>query len=507
MEIDSGAMAAALDALTSDVLIRFLAGQRWYAVKGAAGAGARVIDWVDAPWGGGRYAFARIGVTADNTEHVYQLPITVLADANAAPESAIITHIDVDGNRPAVVDAVHDHDFRLGLANAVMAGTAAERDGARWTAEPIGAGRLALTEETPTRLGSAEQSNTSIVVGDAVIIKLFRLLKPGVHPDVEVTDFLTTRTAFPNTPALRGVITFASPDARTTLGMAQDFLTQSTDAWRYALEQGASYFAAPANGDAPNTFLPYAKQLGAVTRAMHEALASDDDDPDFAPEPASHDDIDSWALRTQYEIRQSLALLEQRLAAPDFPQERIAEAQALVRRGDHYAGWVNEIDDTMGDDLGMRIRVHGDYHLGQVLRSKSGEFMVIDFEGEPSRSLEDRREKTSPLRDVAGMLRSFAYAAATLAMSSDKKIDAPTRELRTARWERDVRAAYLDGYLGPPEERDDHPDVLPEEEAHVRQLIALFEMEKAFYELTYELNNRPAWAWIPMRGIAKLAMR
>jgi predicted trehalose synthase len=121
--------------------------------------------------------------------------------------------------------------------------------------------------------------------------------------------------------------------------------------------------------------------------------------------------------------------------------------------------------------------------------------------------LAERREKTSPLRDVAGMLRSFAYAAATLAMSADKKIDATTRELRGARWERDVRAAFLEGYLGDPAERDDHPDVLPEEEAHVRQLIALFEMEKAFYELAYELNNRPAWAWIPMRGISKLSVR
>ncbi|MEO6879200.1 MAG: hypothetical protein ABI205_12020, partial [Gemmatimonadaceae bacterium] len=245
MEIDSGAMAAALDALTSDVLIHFLTGQRWYAIKGAVGARGRVIDWVVAPWGGGRYAFARIGVVTDNTtEHVYQLPVAVLAEATATPETAVITYIDVDGTRLAVVDAVHDHGFRLGLANAVTAGNTADRDGARWTTEPIGTKRLLLAADTPTRLGSAEQSNTSIVVGDVAIIKLFRLLKPGVHPDVEVTDFLTTHTAFPNTPALLGVITFASRDGRTTLGMAQDFLTQSTDAWSYALEQGAPYFAA-----------------------------------------------------------------------------------------------------------------------------------------------------------------------------------------------------------------------------------------------------------------------
>jgi trehalose synthase-fused probable maltokinase len=173
-----------------------------------------------------------------------------------------------------------------------------------------------------------------------------------------------------------------------------------------------------------------------------------------------------------------------------------------VKRRDHYIGWIDEIDDTLGDDVGMQIRVHGDYHLGQVLRTTSNDFMVIDFEGEPSRSLEERREKTSPLRDVAGMLRSFAYAAATLAMSVEKTQDPGTRELRAARWERDVRAAYLAGYLVTGE--DDDPGFLPEDTDHVKKLLSLFEAEKAFYELAYELNNRPAWAWIPMRGISKL---
>ena len=173
-----------------------------------------------------------------------------------------------------------------------------------------------------------------------------------------------------------------------------------------------------------------------------------------------------------------------------------------MKRRDHYIGWINEIDDTLGDDVGMRIRIHGDYHLGQVLHTPSNNFMVIDFEGEPSRSLEERREKASPLRDVAGMLRSFAYAAATLAMSVEKTQDVPTRELRAARWERDVRTAYLEGYLVTGDEDD--ADFLPEDTAHVRQLLNLFEAEKAFYELAYELNNRPAWAWIPMRGISKL---
>ena len=178
---------------------------------------------------------------------------------------------------------------------------------------------------------------------------------------------------------------------------------------------------------------------------MHDALASDDDGSAFAPEPVMPEDLERWAHRTQQSIRESLALLEQQVESRDFPRDRVAEAKALVQRRDHYVGWIDEIVDDLGDAVtdAVRIRVHGDYHLGQVLRASNGEFMIIDFEGEPSKSLEERREKTSPLRDVAGMLRSIAYAAATLAMSVEKTIDVPTRELRAARWERDVRNAFL----------------------------------------------------------------
>src|SRR4029079_17603722 len=184
------------------------------------------------------------------------------------------------------------------------------------------------------------------------------------------------------------------------------------------------------------------------------------------------------------------------IEAGALPKPRVAEAQALVRREDQFLAWIDELDESLGDDLGMRIRVHGDFHLGQVLRARDGGFNIIDFAGEPSRSLDERREKTSPLRDVAGMLRSFAYAAATLATSVEKTLDMPTRELRSARWERDARAAFLSGYLANAD--DDAPGILPEEAEHVYLLIALFEAEKAFYELAYELNNRPSWAWIPM---------
>jgi maltose alpha-D-glucosyltransferase/alpha-amylase len=513
-------VVAALAQLSSDALLHFLSRQRWFAEKGSSPASAHIVDAVAMPWGEGAFAIARVAVRTGEGEQLYQLPVALTDDAPAgAPESATIATITLASKQRILIDALYDPDFRRGLLSAVMIGTGAvNAHGLEWVATPASSKRAAdfnralavdLTVAS-TRLSAAEQSNTSIIVEDRAILKTFRQLHPGIHPDVEVTEFLTARAAFAHTPALLGSLAFRDAtdvngvNGVTVAGMLQEYLPGSTDAWSYALQQSKAYFAAPKNADVANAFVADAKRLGATTRALHEALASVDDDPAFDVEPVSPEDVDTWALRTQHTIRESLALLERQLASPSVPRDRLAEAQALVGRGDHYLGRVNEIDDELSDDLGMRTRVHGDLHLGQVLRTRDGEFMIIDFEGEPSKPLEERREKTSPLRDVAGMLRSVGYAAATLAQSVEKTLDPGTRELRSARWERDVRAAFLAGYLGDPDERDDHPDVLPEDEANTRRLIALFEMEKAFYELAYELNNRPAWAWIPMRGISKL---
>jgi maltose alpha-D-glucosyltransferase / alpha-amylase len=281
----------------------------------------------------------------------------------------------------------------------------------------------------------------------------------------------------------------------------------STDAWSYALERSKAYFAAPAERDAPNLFVADATRLGVVTRAMHEALAGDDGDDDEAEpvELASHEDLDRWAHRAQLAVREGLLLLERQLASNTFPKARVAEAQALVGRAAHYSGWIDEIDDQLDDDLGVSIYVHGDYKLERVTRTSENDFAVASVAVETSDSVDQQLEETAPLRDVASMLRSFGYAAATLAQGVEKTIDAQTREIRSARWERDVRAAFLAGYLGKAEEHDDEPGVLPENEENIRKLILLFETEKAFTQLADELNNRPELAWIPMRGISKLA--
>jgi trehalose synthase-fused probable maltokinase len=296
----------------------------------------------------------------------------------------------------------------------------------------------------------------------------------------------------------------------------QELVPGAADAWAFALERGAPYFNAPADRDVADAFAGEAERLGTITREMHEALAGDESNESFAPEPATSDDVRRWADDARSWIERSLQLLGRQLEAKSFPKERIPEAQVLFGRREHYLAWVEEIVDEVGDDAGFRIRIHGDYHLGQVLRTKSDDFMIIDFEGEPARPLEERRAKASPLRDVAGMLRSFAYAAATLSMNVEKTHDLRTREVRAGRWERGAREAFLRGYsqtgrgvsqARPPGSEHEEPGILPEEPENVRRLLSLFETEKAFYELAYELNNRPTWAWIPMRGISKLLVK
>jgi len=496
-------VAGAIAELRSDELLRYLERQRWYGIKGTKASAARVTSVVVLPWGGGRYAMALVSVQAVS-DHLYQMMLGASQGGTPLePANALVARVRSGEDDVALYDAVYDAEFRAGLIDALRTGAQASgADRATWLAEPVSPSAPTRTTST---VGKAEQSNTSIVGGD-MIVKLFRTVKPGVHPDAEVTRFLTTRAGFANTPPLMATMKLVPHEGEAlTTGMAQRFLPGSTDAWAYALDRGRGYFNAPANREPQNAFVGDARELGVVTRAMHEALASDDDDPAFAPETVEDDDLARWVSRVERTIDEALSLLRRQVSANKFPKANVGEADALLRRRDHYVGWVHEIAETLGDDLGMRTRTHGDYHLGQVLRAKDGRFMIIDFEGEPSKPLSERREKTSPLRDVAGMLRSFAYAAATLANAMPGSVERATRELRLARWERDVRTAFLAGYLGAREE--DEAEILPENEAHVRQMITLFETEKAFYELSYELNNRPEWAAIPMRGIGKLFVR
>ena len=512
-----------LRALDGDPLVTFLLERRWFGAKAGAPRTARIVDLVPLPWSDGAFVVARVLVETEQMSRHYQVPLA-LREGVAAPPSptspqAVVARVAWPGGEGLLFDAVEDPSFRRSLADAFakVDGEAHQGDRVRWEIEPIGAAPLVIPLTADLRVGAAEQSNTSLFFDDEAILKLFRRLEAGEHPDLEVTRFLTLDARFAHTPTLLGSVRFVSDDGAVEVaGMLQEVVPGAVDAWAFALERGAPYFAAPKDREVADAFATEAERLGVITREMHEALASNEQNESFAPEPATGDDVRRWADDARSWIERSLALLGRQLEGNALPKERVPEAQALFKRREHYLAWVEEIVEEVGDDAGFRTRVHGDYHLGQVLRTKSDDFMIIDFEGEPARPLDERRAKASPLRDVAGMLRSFAYAAATLGTNAAKRHDMATRELRVGRWERAAREAFMRGYLQAADRASashalgsehDEPGILPEARENVTRLLALFETEKAFYELAYELNNRPTWAWIPMRGISKLLVR
>jgi trehalose synthase-fused probable maltokinase len=253
-----------------------------------------------------------------------------------------------------------------------------------------------------------------------------------------------------------------------TLGILQEYLPDGRDGWELALDELAAE---------PEAFLARVRELGEVTGEMHTALGSDSTDPDFAPEEPSTESLHLLTATVDEEIERVF------LDLPDIPA-----IEPIAGRGEDVREQLRALSGI--GVAGRVIRSHGDYHLGQTLRTERG-WVILDFEGEPARSLRERRRKRSPLRDVAGMLRSFAYAASAAAILRDT----PAPE----GWEERARIEFLAGYLDSVD-----PALLPPGQEAINRLIALFELEKAVYELAYELNNRPDWVRIPVAGLVRL---
>jgi maltose alpha-D-glucosyltransferase/alpha-amylase len=463
--------------VSSDALLAFLSTRRWFGAKGREPRAARIVDAVpvgEAGW------IARVDVSLKDGVERYQLTLRGQGSG-------------VRDRGEELAEGLEDSEFGRALGEAVTRGTTLEGTTARWVVDRT----PAMPDELPMpRLAGAEQSNTSLIFGDRAIMKLYRRLEPGEHPEAELARFLTTRAHFPNTPELLATARFESATGAEVAAMLQRFLSGSRDVWAVALERGRDAFATDAPTGIP--FVVEAETLGSMTRAMHIALASDDRDPAFAPEAASAADVAEWANAARVASDRTIELLERARSGGTLSADIERDVDAVIQRRNVVhglvEGWITEI----GDDAGSRMRHHGDYHLGQVLQTADGELMVIDFEGEPARPLAERRAKHSALRDVASMMRSFAYAAATCAEVSRAALGNRNAMTRAQRWERELREAFLRGYL--PDGRE-HPSFLPQARARLDVLLTLFETEKVLYELAYELNNRPTWVWIPLRGL------
>jgi maltose alpha-D-glucosyltransferase / alpha-amylase len=374
----------------------------------------------------------------------------------------------------------------------------------------------------------AEQSNSSIVYGDRLVLKLFRKVDEGVNPDLELGAFLTERAGFPHIPPAAGALEYRREhEEPITLAILQGFVPNQGDAWQYTLESLGRYFefllTRPAElKDVPfpgkplldlmdeevpprvaglvGTYVMSARQLGERTAQMHLALASDTEDPNFAPEPFS-----AHYQRSLYQSMRNLTsqvfeTLRKRLRG--LSEDAREEARQVADlEGEILKRFRSILDRKV---TAMRIRVHGDFHLGQVLHTGK-EFVIIDFEGEPAHSLSSRRIKRSPLRDVAGMLRSFHYAASAPLIGKTggsvlRPEDAAVLEPWARCWNDWVSAIYLKAYA----DAAAQGSFLPRSREELSAILGVYLLEKSVYELGYELNNRPDWVKLPLRGILQL---
>jgi maltokinase len=453
--------------IDESALVEHVRGQRWFGAKSRELVGATVLDVamlreIEPPL----YLVLAELRYPEGTHDLYQLLL--------GPEEELHDALSDDSPAREVLYMIR--------SGAKVSGT----DGSvEFHAVPgfAGLGR----ELTVARRIESEQSNTSVVFDDELILKIFRRLEAGLNPELELLRFLSERE-FPYVPALGGWYAYVGRPLEATLGILQTFAPGAIDGWELALRELER---------APDEFLGRLRRLGEVTGSLHTTFGSDAADPAFAPEEPSSESLALLTATIDDEIESVFS---------ELPESNEAVAP-ILGLGEDVRERLRGL--TQLGSMGKLIRHHGDYHLGQVLWASAGEapgrapaasptalaatgdWLIIDFEGEPARTLAERRRKRSPLRDVAGMLRSFAYAASAAPILRGVEVPAD--------WEQRAREEFLGGYLETVEDT-----LLPPSDEAIHRLLAIFELEKAVYELRYELDNRPDWVSIPVAGILRL---
>ena len=499
----------------------FLAAQRWFGGKARQILEVAIDDSI--PIGSGETRAVVLVVTVkylEGAEETYSIPLVPPKQSgNALADSAPRSQIE-NGSVPVLVDAFSRQEFLAELLNIIMREGAVEGEKGRLR----GSRAASFSELFPSPHAArpkpltGEQSNSSVIYGDRLILKFFRRIEDGDNPDLEIGRFLAERARFQHVPRIAGSLEYESQHGKeTTQAILQEFVPNHGDAWRYVLKTLSAFYehagdpasepelsvskALPEFAGEPMTRL-FAEMglLGKRTAELHLALSSESDDPAFAPE--------SFTMQFQNNLEASFAeltsrtlrLLGARIA--NLPAEYKDDAAEIVAR-EHDI--VRSFRIALSAPIeAMRIRIHGDYHLGQVLYTGS-DFVIIDFEGEPARPLAERRTKQSPLQDVAGMLRSFHYAAfAPLLMSPRGSSISRGQVAKLSRWAEEWSRCAANRFLGQYYETTGAARYLPAGSSERSKLLEVHLLAKAIYELGYELNNRPAWVGIPLEGISRL---
>jgi trehalose synthase-fused probable maltokinase len=454
---------AGMRRLETELLPAWMPAQRWFAGKARAVREFRIARQVVI--GPARLLAVEVSYAKGDSE-TYAVPLAIGVDTEPG---AVVAKLE----NGVLFDATHDAEFRAALFQLLQRGG---RDG-----ELCGEAGSALTAMFPdgdvpvSCVLDAEQSNTSLIYGERLFMKLYRKLSVGINPDAEITRLLSERAKFKHVAAFGGAIEWAG----ASLALATAVVPNHGSAWSLALREFSHCIQDP---DAIADWTTRIYLLGLRTGEMHLALASDTSLPEFAPAHLEESDTTRVVGGVTHLATRVIALLGERLDSLEAETRFLAE-KVLQNR-------VRTMPVASGIG-GVKTRTHGDYHLGQVLDTGE-DFVIIDFEGEPSRALDERRAKHPPLRDVAGMLRSFHYAA-----HAGRKSDASVTVGQAEHWARRSQQVFLTAWRAAIAE-----SLI--ETPNDAELLRLFLLEKALYEVLYELNNRPGWLDIPLRGLLAL---
>jgi maltose alpha-D-glucosyltransferase/alpha-amylase len=509
--VDEALAAPGRAILERETLPNYVAKRRWFSAKGEHLESIR-IAYAAPIEGTPDVLLAEISATVGGRTENYVLPLGIAWEeetTGALAQQLALARVRRGRRVGVLTDGFAIDAFVTRITAMLRRGARIEVPGGQICFLPTP--RLAdleVPDHAEIRRLSAEQTNSSLILGDAMVLKIVRHVAAGIHPEAEMTRVLTERGYTNSAPLLGEVVRVDTDGTPRTLMLAQGFVRNQGDGWGWTLdflarvveEIAITGHEDEAEADALATYATFATAMGRRLAELHAVLAQPTDDPDFHPEEADATILREWADGVVEQIDLTMEILRTRT---DWPDDTVRErAAGVVGHADALRAAAQRLSSAGTGAL--RMRVHGDFHLGQVLVVQNDAF-IIDFEGEPARSLEQRRQKSSPIRDVAGLLRSFDYVAA--AAAPGRVAASPgTEERRAILLERFRLAAgqrFLEAYRAVLEAAP-----VPWVPAGaVSPLIDLFLLEKAAYEVRYEASNRPTWIGIPLRGLAEIADR